>query len=133
MDRFVDPALQHDLKSSTKPWALSPLIVTVPYFVHARTDTLLDEKVQESSETKSFPPSTSISDHTSQLRRALVSTDSLTGPERPRDFRFATPADRRKYFTKEANRKALVFGPNVCLAPFADVTGLNTRRRTSSR
>ncbi|KAI9452505.1 hypothetical protein F5148DRAFT_1289581 [Russula earlei] len=33
---FVDPTLEHDLASSTKPWALSPLISTMPYFAHRR-------------------------------------------------------------------------------------------------
>jgi hypothetical protein len=31
---FVDPTLEHDLTSSTKPWALSPLISTMPHLAH---------------------------------------------------------------------------------------------------
>jgi len=33
---FVDPTLEHDLSSPVKPWALSPLISTMPHFSHAR-------------------------------------------------------------------------------------------------
>jgi len=33
---FVDPTLEHDLGSQTKPWALSPLISTMPHFSHTR-------------------------------------------------------------------------------------------------
>ncbi|TFK38073.1 hypothetical protein BDQ12DRAFT_683924 [Crucibulum laeve] len=33
---YVDPTLEHDLQSNTKPWALSPLISTMPHFVHSR-------------------------------------------------------------------------------------------------
>jgi len=33
---YVDPTLEHDLGSQTKPWALSPLISTMPHFSHAR-------------------------------------------------------------------------------------------------
>ncbi len=31
---FIDPTLEHDLNSSTKPWALSPLISTMPHLAH---------------------------------------------------------------------------------------------------
>ncbi|TFY68722.1 hypothetical protein EVG20_g3449 [Dentipellis fragilis] len=30
--KFIDPTLDHDLSSPTKPWALSPLIATMPHF-----------------------------------------------------------------------------------------------------
>lgn len=33
---YVDPTLEHDLTSHTKPWALSPLISTMPHFSHKR-------------------------------------------------------------------------------------------------
>lgn len=32
-DSFIDPSLEHELMSST-PWALSPLIATMPHFIH---------------------------------------------------------------------------------------------------
>jgi hypothetical protein len=33
---YIDPTLEHDLSSYTKPWALSPLISTMPHFSHSR-------------------------------------------------------------------------------------------------
>jgi len=33
---LIDPTLEHDLASSTKPWALSPLISTMPHLAHKR-------------------------------------------------------------------------------------------------
>lgn len=33
----MDPTLEHDLGSKTKPWALSPLVSTMPYLAHSRS------------------------------------------------------------------------------------------------
>jgi hypothetical protein len=75
--RYVDPTLEHDLMSETKPWALSPLISTMPHFVHERindirTSPVLEHKWSESS----FPPSQSIGEDTSQLQFAIASSNS---------------------------------------------------------
>jgi len=83
---YVDPTLSHDLSSSTKPWALSPLVSTMPYFAHTRlassrssspdssTSSLsLDEVHGLESTPPPFPPldNTSVQDDTSQLCYAL--------------------------------------------------------------
>lgn len=60
---FIDPTLEYDLITS-KPWALSPLIATMPHFAHERLYEL-DGLTQ--SEIPPFPPPVSISDDTSQL------------------------------------------------------------------
>ncbi|OBZ67313.1 hypothetical protein A0H81_12610 [Grifola frondosa] len=57
---FIDPTLEHDLASSSKPWALSPLIATMPYFEHKR--------VKYGSPTPPFPPQKPVGDDTTQLR-----------------------------------------------------------------
>ncbi|KAK0203448.1 hypothetical protein DFS33DRAFT_802370 [Desarmillaria ectypa] len=69
---YVDPVLEHDLTSQSKPWALSPLIVTMPHFAHSR----LDRDLQDiDSSTPPFPTEyTSISDDTSNLYLASVSS-----------------------------------------------------------
>ena len=112
--RFIDPALEHNLTSQTKPWALSPLIATVPHFVHSR----IENKVAEEEEDGVFPPSTSISDDTSHL--SIISAppsddshDETTSKSDPTALRFRTSGERRKYFSKQANRKDLMFGPAV--------------------
>jgi len=33
---YIDPTLENDLQSNTKPWALSPLVSTMPYLQHQR-------------------------------------------------------------------------------------------------
>jgi len=131
--RFVDPALEHDLTSPTKPWALSPLIATVPNFVHSHVGVhhVPEDKSSERREEGLFPPPTSISDDTSHLSVISVapSDDSQDGAEPasksdPVALRFRTSGERRKYFRKEFNRKDLIFGPNV--RPFVLTSCLNT-------
>ncbi|KAF8137326.1 DUF1769-domain-containing protein [Boletus edulis] len=60
---FIDPTLEHDLTSS-KPWALSPLIATMPHFAHERIYKL---DGLPPSDIPPFPPPASVSDDTSQL------------------------------------------------------------------
>lgn len=79
--KFIDPALEHDLTSSTKPWALSPLIATMPHFsytsirppITATTDSdSADDPARDSLIPKIFPPSQSLVDDTSQLHLTLI-------------------------------------------------------------
>ncbi|KAG1776294.1 hypothetical protein EV702DRAFT_1109510 [Suillus placidus] len=75
--KFVDPTLEHDLMSETKPWALSPLIATMPHFVHERIDGVRASHVVEHKQSESsFPPSKSIGEDTSQLQFAIASSNS---------------------------------------------------------
>jgi len=64
---YIDPTLEHDLMSPTKPWALSPLIATMPYFAHKRLPVASDPP---------FPPKDSIIDSTGDLYLALVDDSS---------------------------------------------------------
>ncbi|KAF4618824.1 hypothetical protein D9613_010086 [Agrocybe pediades] len=61
---YIDPTLEHDLQSSTKPWALSPLISTMPHFMHKHGP--------QSGSNKKPPFPTHIEDSTSQLYLALA-------------------------------------------------------------
>ncbi|KAG7100025.1 hypothetical protein E1B28_001811 [Marasmius oreades] len=81
---FVDPTLEHDLTSSTKPWALSPLISTMPHFMHTRIRGGSPESLSPSSSTSSlelpsmppkFPPSRPIADDNSMLHLAQVPSE----------------------------------------------------------
>jgi hypothetical protein len=91
---FIDPTLHHDLGSSTKPYALSPLIATMPHFAHRRTELCGPPPPLQTSESVTehtyhppnfllgdFPPSHSIGDYTSELPYALVLTGSPTGSD----------------------------------------------------
>ncbi|KAL0960228.1 hypothetical protein HGRIS_011862 [Hohenbuehelia grisea] len=99
--RYIDPVLEHDLSSSSRPWALSPLIATMPHFTHHRlpqvlshssasdsSDALVKPEIEVSSAcssmsdladaligltTRPFPPKDSITDDLSQLHEAVSS------------------------------------------------------------
>jgi hypothetical protein len=99
---FVDPTLEHDLASSTKPWALSPLISTMPHIGHRRVPLAsrspspspatpqLGQYTPQSQSSKrgainrsawpAFPPPQSLSDDTAQLHLTLRSPSSSHSP-----------------------------------------------------
>lgn len=91
MPRFIDPTLEQDLTSKSKPWALSPLIATMPHFTHRRMD--------ENHRLPQFPPKKPITDDVSQL--PTLSNDHHQHPK------------RRSYFQSAAKRKEVSFGPQV--------------------
>jgi len=57
---YLDPTLTHDLTSQTKPWALSPLVSTMPHFAHSHN-----------SKPPTFPSDQSLVDDNSQLPLAF--------------------------------------------------------------
>lgn len=86
---YIDPTLEHDLQSSTKPWALSPLITTMPHFTYTR----VSPSERPSRALSPSPPTTarpwtkhtdpppfpslySLEDSTSQLHLALIDSSS---------------------------------------------------------
>ncbi|KAG5646743.1 hypothetical protein DXG03_002425 [Asterophora parasitica] len=90
---YIDPTVEHDLTSQKKPWALSPLIATMPHFVHERVSSG-DEKKPEflappstrnatpsnkSSQRPPFPPPEPIADDTSQLHLARTDVHLSSG------------------------------------------------------
>ncbi|TFY56850.1 hypothetical protein EVJ58_g7383 [Rhodofomes roseus] len=86
---FVDPTLEQDLASGSKPWALSPLISTMPYLEHKR--------VNGPEDVPPFPPDELVGNDLSQL---LESTKKMD-----------VSKDRRTFFKDAATRKEVVFGP----------------------
>ena len=95
--RYIDPTLEQDLSSQTKPWALSPLISTMPYFEHTRVDEL--HKVPP------FPPIKPIGDRTVELR----SSDGIV-----HELIERAGTNRRGFFKNSENRKKVTLGPEVC-------------------
>ncbi|KAF5381309.1 hypothetical protein D9615_008319 [Tricholomella constricta] len=88
---YIDPTLEHDLTSQTKPWALSPLIATMPHFMHARVPCTEenehkflsppsahnhDTHINTHIELPPFPPPDPITDDTSQLHLARTDAPS---------------------------------------------------------
>ena len=100
---FIDPTLEQDLASRTKPWALSPLIATMPYFHHTPV-------AKSSAAAPAFPPKEPTDDDTSQLRVRATQTDgNIKGGKLK-----GNPSKRRSYFTNALRRQEVVFGPEVC-------------------
>ncbi|KAI8972866.1 DUF1769-domain-containing protein [Trametes punicea] len=97
---FIDPTLQHDLASRTKPWALSPLVSTMPYFRHQRSP--------RGAPTPQFPPKDPLNDDVSQLR----TTRDATGSPPSAKLSKASPSKRRSYFANALRRQEVVFGPD---------------------
>jgi len=87
---FIDPTLEHDLTSS-KPWALSPLVATMPHFAHERIYKL---DGLPPSDIPPFPPPASVSDDTSQLWMS-----SICSVHQPRSRDVAPPSFSRTSFT----------------------------------
>ncbi|KAG9034251.1 hypothetical protein FRB95_013533 [Tulasnella sp. JGI-2019a] len=94
---LVDPVLDHDLKCD-KPWALSPMISTMPYFkaTYQHASTPIPE----------FNPLAEFHEDISGLFK-----DSSAAPNPLPQ----TASQRQKYFQNEENRKAVEFTPEVVL------------------
>jgi hypothetical protein len=102
--RYIDPTLDHDLTSHSKPWALSPLISTMPHFVHG--------KIGESDTPPEFPPQESLEDDNSHLAEAVqdpIEREKLS----PQLAKIKTADQRRTHFANKDARKSITFGPNV--------------------
>lgn len=113
---YIDPTLEHDLQSTSKPWALSPLISTMPYFAHMRL-----EIGQEAMELwPEFPGTELVVDDVSQMHLATrlpVDGDAIGGNDSQRPDEglepVSTPYERRTYFSSPERRKQVTFGPSV--------------------
>jgi len=92
---YVDPTLEQDLASSSKPWALSPLISTMPYLEHRR--------IEHPDQVPHFPPEGVVGNDLSHL--------SVTQEHVSDDV----SQHRRTFFADAAQRKDVVFGPEDLL------------------
>ncbi|XP_006463357.1 hypothetical protein AGABI2DRAFT_186955 [Agaricus bisporus var. bisporus H97] len=74
---YIDPTMEHDLQSTSKPWALSPLVSTMPYLMHQRLDdhdpssSMSDRSLKHQDRTPSFPSTRSIKDWTPDIYQTL--------------------------------------------------------------
>ncbi|KAF8637866.1 hypothetical protein AX17_002492 [Amanita inopinata Kibby_2008] len=116
--QFIDPTLEHDLGSQTKPWALSPLIATMPHFAHRRIDNVIEDKEEHFLDTTSQSPSPD--EYTGQLYLASnmcpsssgsSSSVSLTGEIHPDllsgDSGFAVDSGFDAFLEKKSRKKTL--------------------------
>ena len=110
--RYIDPTLEHDLTSQSKPWALSPLISTMPHFAHRRTG--------ESDVPPEFPPRESLKDDNSWLVEA-VEDPTERRQMSPHLAKIKTADQRRAHFASKDARRSITFGPNVGSSRCRDV------------
>ena len=113
---YIDPTLEHDLQSTTKPWALSPLISTMPYFAHTR----LENGQEVMGLWPEFPGTELVVDDVSQIHLATPPrlNDNTTDGD---DSQCAdevlesiyAPHGRRSYFSSPEKRRQVTFGPSV--------------------
>lgn len=97
--QFIDPTLEHDLTSQTKPWALSPLVATMPHFAYKHTD----------------QPPNRPSRRPSMLREVSLNSMDSTGPrtgKKPKHLEFESVSQRRKYFRNAEQRREFELGPS---------------------
>jgi len=117
---LVDPTLSHDLQSQ-RPWAMSPAISSFPFMSHSKGKGLPEEK----------HPSEVLGEGGWELPHAAAGASAAEGtlggngngngngnggsgtstPKKALDL----PAERKAWFGKAENRKAVVFGPNDIL------------------
>ncbi|KIP07291.1 hypothetical protein PHLGIDRAFT_425605 [Phlebiopsis gigantea 11061_1 CR5-6] len=95
--QYMDPCMEQDLQSKEKPWALSPLMSTMTYFAHTRTD--------GAHQVPPFPPPKPVQEDTSQLR--------FKARDRPPELQDVhNPSARRTYCQNSEHRTGIILGPN---------------------
>jgi len=93
---FIDPTLSHDL-TCERPWALSPMISTMPYFSAIRQS--------PTAPLPEFDPLAEFQEDVSGLFKDSSAATSLP----------STASQRKKYFQNEAHRKEVEFTPETVL------------------
>ena len=118
---YIDPTLEHDLLSPTKPWALSPLICTMPHFMHTRVpaadsynNTAITRQVGSNSRScylPPFPPTQSIRDSTDDLYLTVVQgpdfSDSSSSSSSSSSLSIPKPITWSSLGVKDAVKKAV--------------------------
>ncbi|KAL1667928.1 hypothetical protein GGF50DRAFT_47440 [Schizophyllum commune] len=117
---FIDPTLTHDLGSQTTPWALSPLVSTMPYldvssagqepaFPHGGKASTSPSPASSntSSPEASRPPSKAPS------RASSINVDSALDDEP--SWTFDNASARKAHFATPAAREDAVLGPDTVL------------------
>ncbi|KAJ7128993.1 hypothetical protein C8R43DRAFT_1026759 [Mycena crocata] len=112
--KYIDPTLSHDLTCtvSKKPWALSPLVATMPYLKHTRLpscdhpDSCSDSSCPHADTVHPpFPPSTSIKDDTSSLHLAAATSRSSLTPSSSSLSSGSSGSSRRSSNSKKSKKK----------------------------
>jgi len=90
---IIDPTMEHDL-TGPRPWALSPLIATMPYFHHQRRTSTGFTPIE-------FPEEESLVDDVEYIKCTQHLPEKIT----------ESSNNRRAWFSTAKNRKDVTFGP----------------------
>ncbi|KZT53098.1 DUF1769-domain-containing protein [Calocera cornea HHB12733] len=110
---LVDPTLSHDL-SAKRPWALSPAISSFPFMAHARGTVLPEERHPSEVlgeggwEMYEGKEGAGAGEGSGSLSGGSGSTSGTSTPRKGLDG----PAERKSWFGKVENRRAVTFGPD---------------------
>ena len=96
----IDPTIEQDLRSQTKPWALSPLVATMPYCSRTYVDEEKNDPLRRPRMLREM---------------SLNSLDGISPNEgkRRKRLKFDSSSHRQKYFRDPERRKEVEFGPGV--------------------
>ncbi|KAF8703032.1 hypothetical protein AX14_014276 [Amanita brunnescens Koide BX004] len=98
--KLIDPTIEHDLTSQTKPWALSPMVATMPYCSRKYVD-----------EEMNAPQGPGL------LREiSLNSQDGVKTGKKRKHLKFDSSSHRQKYFRDPERRKEVEFGPEEIIS-----------------
>ncbi|KAJ7729536.1 hypothetical protein DFH07DRAFT_183229 [Mycena maculata] len=123
--KYIDPTLSHDLTctASQKPWALSPLLATMPYLKHTRLPSSSCDHFPGPCSSPScdrsdvahppFPPPKSITDDTSSLYLAATSLVTLSRPGTPSSSSSSTLSSRSSRSSNSKKSKKSKAGGDV--------------------
>jgi len=99
----IDPTIEQDLRSQTKPWALSPLVATMPYCSRTYVDEEKNDPLRRPGMLRPM---------------SLNSLDGISpqeGKKRKR-LKFDSSSHRQKYFRDPERRKEIEFGPEEIIS-----------------
>ncbi|KAJ7647603.1 DUF1769-domain-containing protein [Roridomyces roridus] len=99
--KYVDPTLSHDLTctASQKPWALSPLVATMPHLRHGRLPPSSPSCDDTDIADPPFPPQRSLTDDTSSLHLAAP-------PDIPTRLRSGSPSSSSSSSSTASSRSS---------------------------
>ncbi|KAJ7076883.1 hypothetical protein B0H15DRAFT_790166 [Mycena belliarum] len=110
--KYIDPTLSHDLTcaATQKPWALSPLLATMPYLKHSRLPSPCDppgDLDPDITHLPSFPPPALIADDTSSLYLSVnpASPRSATPSSSGSSSSLSSGSSRRSSDSKKSKKR----------------------------
>jgi len=104
--KLIDPTLEHDLTSQTKPWALSPLVTTMPYCSRKYVD----------EEMNASPRRPGMLREMSMNSQNGIDINTPKKERKRKQLKFESSSHRQKYFRDSERRTEVEFGPDEIIS-----------------